>query len=193
MDLQRLAIPDVLLIIPRRFADDRGYFSETWSDRAWRDARLPGGFVQDNLSLSRMVSTVRGLHFQRPPSAQAKLVSVLSGRVLDVAVDIRRGSPWYGRHVAQELSAQAGSQMFVPEGFLHGFVTLEPDTIVTYKVSAPYAADCDAAVKWNDKDLAIDWGVDETRASLSAKDASAPSFADLDSPFVYDARTGAVA
>jgi dTDP-4-dehydrorhamnose 3,5-epimerase len=190
MDLQRLVVPDVVLLTPRRFADERGYFTETWSQRAWRAAGLSKSFVQDNLSLSRKVSTVRGLHFQRPPHAQAKLVSVLAGRILDVAVDIRLGSPWFGRHVAVELSAESGAQVYVPEGFLHGFATLEPYTLVAYKVSAPYAAECDATVRWDDEDLAIDWGVDPKGASLSPKDAAAPAFADLETPFVYDGQTG---
>lgn len=193
MDVLRLAIPDVVVLTPRRFSDDRGYFAETWSERAWREAGLAGGFVQDNISLSRETGTLRGLHYQKPPHAQAKLVSVLHGRVLDVAVDIRRGSPWYARHVACELSAAAGAQLYVPEGFLHGFVTLEADTLVAYKVSDRYAAECDAGVRWNDPDLAIDWGVSSDAAILSPKDASAPLFAGFESPFVYEGRTGAVA
>jgi dTDP-4-dehydrorhamnose 3,5-epimerase len=193
MDLKRLEIPDVLVLTPRRIADERGYFSETWSERAWREAGLADSFVQDNLSLSRERKTLRGLHFQRPPHAQAKLVSVLLGRVLDVAVDIRRGSPWYGRHVAYELSAQSGAQLYAPLGFLHGFLTLEPSTLVAYKVSDRYAADCDGGVRWNDPGLAIDWGVSAEAVILSPKDAAAPLFADFESPFVYQGRTGAVA
>ncbi len=193
MDLVRLAIPDVMVLTPRRFADERGYFAETWSERAWREAGLGVRFVQDNLSHSAAPSTLRGLHYQRPPHAQAKLVAVLRGRVLDVAVDIRRGSPWYGRHVTHELSAETGAQMYVPEGFLHGFLTLEPDTLVTYKVSDRYAAECDAGVRWNDPDIAIDWGLGESRPILSPKDAAAPLFAGFESPFAYEGGAGAVA
>ena len=143
--------------------------------------------------MSHRAGTVRGLHFQRPPQAQAKLVSVPRGRIFDVAVDARRGSPTYGRSVFAELSAENGQQVFVPEGFLHGYATLEPDTLVAYKASAPYAAECDGAVLWSDPDLAIAWPVSRTEAVLSPKDAAAPLFADFDSPFVYDRVAGDVA
>jgi dTDP-4-dehydrorhamnose 3,5-epimerase len=183
MDLRRLSIPDVLVLKPRRHADDRGYFMESYSRAAMATLGLEPVFVQDNLSLSRQVGTLRGLHYQRPPKAQAKLIQVIQGRILDVAVDVRRGSPTYGRHAAVELSADSGEQVFVPAGFLHGFVTLEPDTLVLYKVDAPYAPECEGAVRWDDADLGIDWGV--SAATLSAKDAAAPAFADFDTPFVY--------
>lgn len=185
MDLRRLSIPEVLVLKPRRHADERGYFMESYSRAAMATLGLEPVFVQDNVSLSRQVGTLRGLHYQRPPQAQAKLIQVLQGRILDVAVDVRRGSPTYGRHVTVELSADGGEQAFIPEGFLHGFVTLEPDTLVLYKVNAPYAPDCEGAVRWNDADLGIDWGLGAGAATLSAKDAVAPAFADLDSPFVY--------
>ena len=193
MKLQRLAIPEVLLITPRRFADERGFFSETYNRRALEDLGLAVSFVQDNLSMSHRAGAVRGLHFQRPPHAQAKLVSAVRGRIFDVAVDVRRGSPTYGRSVAVELSAETGDQIFVPEGFLHGYVTLEPDTLVAYKASAHYAPECDGGVRWNDPDLAIAWPVSMEDVVLSPKDAAAPAFADFDSPFVYDRVAGGVA
>ena len=183
MDLRRLSIPDVLVLRPRRHADDRGYFMESYSRIAMATLGLEPVFVQDNLSLSRQVGTLRGLHYQRPPKAQAKLIQVIQGRILDVAVDVRRGSPTYGRSAAVELSADSGEQVFIPVGFLHGFVTLEPDTLVLYKVDAPYAPECEGSVRWDDASLGIDWGV--SAAVLSAKDAVAPAYADLDSPFVY--------
>ena len=185
MDLRRLSIPDVLVLKPRRHADDRGYFMESYSRAAMATLGLEPVFVQDNLSLSRQVGTLRGLHYQRPPKAQAKLVQVIQGRILDAAVDVRRGSPTYGRHATVELSAETGEQIFVPAGFLHGFVTLEPDTLVLYKVDAPYAPECEGSVRWDDPDLGIDWGVSAGVATLSAKDAAAPAFAAFDSPFVY--------
>ena len=190
MDLRRLSIPDVLVLKPRRHADDRGYFMESYSRDVMATLGLEPVFVQDNLSLSRQVGTLRGLHYQRPPKAQAKLVQVIQGRILDVAVDVRRGSATYGHHATVELSAEAGEQVFVPGGFLHGFVTLEPDTLVLYKVDAPYAPECEGAVRWDDPDLAIDWGVRVGDVTLSGKDTIAPAFADFDSPFVHDGPEG---
>ncbi|MFN3644833.1 MAG: dTDP-4-dehydrorhamnose 3,5-epimerase [Gemmobacter sp.] len=181
--IEATAIPDVRIVTPRRFGDDRGWFSETWSRRALAAQGIDVDFVQDNQSFSRPVGTLRGLHMQRPPHAQAKLVRVLRGRILDVAVDIRRASPTYGRWVAVELSAADGRQLFIPEGFLHGFVTREPETEVAYKCNAYYAPDCEGAVRWDDPDLAIDWGIAPGDAILSAKDAAAPAFRDLDTPF----------
>jgi dTDP-4-dehydrorhamnose 3,5-epimerase len=185
MEVQRLEIPEVLLLRPRRFGDERGFFVETYQRRRLEGAGITCNFVQDNLSCSTKAGTLRGLHYQRPPHAQAKLISVIAGRVLDVAVDVRRGSPTFGRHVKAELSADDGAQLFVPEGFLHGFVTFEPDTRVIYKVSDYYAADCDGAVRWDDPDLAIDWGLDAAALTLSGKDAAAPAFKDFDTPFAY--------
>lgn len=183
MEVRSLDIPDVKIITPRKFGDDRGYFSETYSRPAMAAQGLDLEFVQDNQSLSASRWTVRGLHFQAPPFAQAKLVRVLRGRILDVAVDIRRASPTYGRWVAEEISAERWNQILVPVGFAHGFCTLEPDTEVVYKVSAPYAPDCDRNLRWNDADLAIDWPASEAEAVLSEKDRVAPSFASLQSPF----------
>lgn len=173
-----LAIPDVKLFVPRRFGDQRGWFAETWSRRA-----LDVDFCQDNMSLSAQVGTVRGLHFQVPPQPQAKLVSVLRGRILDVAVDMRAGSPTFGRHVAVELSSAEGNQLFVPRGFAHGFCTLEPDTLVMYKVDGFYAPDCDAGIFWADPDLGINWPVTVDRAHLSPKDQKLPRLRDIASPF----------
>lgn len=185
MEVERLEIPEVLLLRPQRFTDDRGYFVESFNAQRFAAATgLEITFVQDNQSLSTAVGTVRGLHFQRPPSAQAKLVSVSRGRILDVAVDARRGSPTYGRHVAAELSAEDGRQILVPEGFLHGFMTLEPDTLVSYKVNAFYNAAADGCVRWDDPALAIDWP-SPGPARLSPKDAAAPMFAGSDFGFEY--------
>ncbi len=173
-----LPIPDVRLITPRRFGDDRGWFTETWSRRT-----LDIGFCQDNMSLSAEVGTIRGLHFQKPPHAQAKLVMVLQGRILDVAVDIRRASPTFGQHVAVELSAAAGNQLLIPRGFAHGFCTLEPGTQVMYKVDDFYAPETDAGIFWADPDLAINWPVRVDQAHLSPKDLGLPRLKDIESPF----------
>ncbi|HYG26568.1 MAG TPA: dTDP-4-dehydrorhamnose 3,5-epimerase [Caulobacteraceae bacterium] len=186
MEVERLAIPEVLRVRPRRIGDARGHFTETYRRDRLEAAGIACPFVQDNLSYSAAAGVLRGLHYQRPPHAQAKLVSVLDGRILDVVVDVRRGSPTFGEHLTVEMSAKDGAQLFVPEGFLHGFVTLTPDTRVAYKVSDYYAADCDAAVRWDDPDLGINWGV--SAPTLSAKDAAAPLFAQFDTPFTYDAR-----
>lgn len=185
MQIEETALPGVVIITPKRFGDDRGYFSETYNLKALSDLGISTPFVQDNQSLSRQVGTVRGLHFQRPPHAQAKLVRVLQGRILDVAVDVRKGSPHYGKWVGVELSAEDGRQLLIPAGFLHGFVTREPDTLVFYKCSDYYAPECDGAVRFNDSDIGIDWGISQDDAVLSAKDAAAPAFADFDSPFPY--------
>jgi len=188
MDVVRLKIPEIVQLRPRRIADARGHFSETWRRDVLRDAGIAADFVQDNLSFSARPGTLRGLHYQSPPHAQAKLVGVITGRILDVAVDVRIGSSTYGRHVSCELSAEDGRQLYVPTGFLHGFVTLEPDTRVFYKVSDVYAPACDGGVRWDDPDLAIDWGLAPGQAILSDKDAVAPAFADFRSPFVCDAQ-----
>jgi dTDP-4-dehydrorhamnose 3,5-epimerase len=183
MEIIATDLPDVKVIVPRRFGDARGYFCETWNARRMAEAGLDHAFCQDNESLSAEAGTLRGLHYQAPPFAQTKLVRVVRGAVLDVAVDARRGSPAYGRWVAVRLSAERGEQILVPRGFLHGFVTLEPATLVAYKVDAGYDAAADGSVAWDDPDLGIDWGT--ARPVLSAKDAAAPRFADWVSPFVY--------
>jgi len=183
MEIVETGLPGVLQLRPRRFGDARGWFSEVWNAEGFARAGVAADFVQDNHSCSVAAGTVRGLHYQRPPAAQGKLVRVVRGRIRDVAVDVRAGSAHYGRWVAAELSAENGWQLWVPRGFLHGFATLEPDTEVVYKVDAPYAADCDGAVRFDDPDLAIDWGIDPSRAVLSEKDARAPLFRDFVSPF----------
>lgn len=187
MKVEHTTLPGVVELTPRRFGDDRGFFSEVYNAAVLAQHGIDVTFVQDNHSLSRQVGVVRGLHFQAPPHAQDKLVRVGAGRVIDVAVDIRKGSPTFGRWVAVELSAEAGNQLFIPKGFLHGFAVLEPDSELLYKCSDTYAPDCDGAVRFDDPDLAIDWGIDPATAILSAKDAAAPLFRDFDSPFVFEA------
>lgn len=186
MDVQETSLPGVKLIIPRRFGDARGFFAETWNARAYQDAGVTCDFVQDNHSLSATKGTVRGLHFQAPPHAQAKLVRCGQGRLVDVAVDIRKGSPHYGKWVGAELTAENGHQLFIPAGFLHGFATLEDDTEVIYKCSDYYAPEADGAVRFDDPAIGIDWGLDLKKAVLSAKDETAPMLADLDNPFTYE-------
>ena len=171
------------LIAPRRFGDHRGFFLETYSARDFAALGIGDAFVQDNHSLSAEPGTVRGLHFQRPPTAQAKLVRVLRGAILDVAVDIRRASPTYGRHVAVELSAATAHLFYVPVGFAHGFCTLTPETEVTYKVTGFYAPQDEFTVLWNDPDLGIPWPVAPDAARLSEKDRSAPRLRDLPAVF----------
>ncbi len=170
MKIEKLAIRDVLIITPERMGDARGFFSETYSREKLRASGIDVEFVQDNHSLSRQKGVLRGLHFQKPPFAQDKLVRVTRGAVLDVAVDIRRTSDSYGRHVSAVLSAENWTQMFVPKGFAHGFVTLEADTEVQYKVSDVYAPEHESGIAWNDPALAIDWPVGEDEVILSEKD-----------------------
>lgn len=186
MQIDQTALPGLLILTPRRFADDRGFFSESWNRETLASHGIDLDFVQDNHSLSRDAGTLRGLHYQAPPRAQDKLLRVIAGAVRDVAVDMRVGSPTYGQWVAVELSAKNGKQVLVPKGFLHGFVTLEPDTEVLYKCTDTYAPDCDGAVAFDDPDLGIDWGVTRDAAVISAKDAAAPRLADWQSPFAYD-------
>lgn len=177
----------VVEITPRRFGDNRGHFSETYNIDTLANHGITAAFVQDNQSYSADVGTVRGLHFQAPPAAQAKLVRVLAGVIWDVAVDIRRGSPTFGKWTGVELTAEAGNQLLIPAGFLHGFVTRTPGCMVAYKCSATYAPATEGAVRFDDPDLAIDWGLPASAAVLSDKDAAAGSFADLDTPFNYEA------
>lgn len=180
MEFTTTALPEVRLIRPVRHGDSRGYFAETWNRETLRAHGLELDFVQDNQSRSATPYTLRGLHIQRPPYMQAKLVRVLKGRIYDVAVDIRRGSPTFGRHVGVELTADGLEQLLVPRGFLHGFVTLEPNTEVFYKVDNRYAPDHDTGVRWNDPDLAIAWPLQAaTEPVLSAKDRALPGFAEL--------------
>ncbi|MBV8683154.1 MAG: dTDP-4-dehydrorhamnose 3,5-epimerase [Caulobacteraceae bacterium] len=176
----------VKLVRPRRFGDDRGWFSETWSARASERIGIPREFRQDNHSLSRPARTLRGLHFQVPPHAQAKLVRCVRGRIWDVAVDVRAGSPTFGTWIGAELSAENGNQLFVPVGFAHGFLTLEPDTEVEYKVTDFYSPECDGGLIWDDPDIAVAWPLGGASPILSPKDAVLPRLADFRSPFVYD-------
>lgn len=173
-------LPGVVIIEPARHGDDRGFFSESWNQKRMADAGLSYDFVQDNHSLSAAVGTLRGLHYQSPPHAQAKLVRCGRGRLFDVAVDIRKGSPTYGQWTGVELTFENGKQLLVPEGFLHGFITREPDTEVIYKVTDYYAPECDGAVHWDS--CGIDWGFTGSPA-LSPKDDAARRFEDFDSPF----------
>ncbi len=187
MQIDDTALADVKILTPRRFGDARGWFSETWNADTLAAAGLVLPFVQDNQSVSAEVGTVRGLHFQAPPRAQDKLVRVVRGRILDVAVDIRKGSPTYGVSIGVELSAEVGNQLLIPKGFLHGFATLTPDCHVLYKCTDIYAPETEGAVRFDDPDLAIDWRIDPRQTVLSDKDAVAPAFVDLDSPFIYEA------
>ncbi|MDP3547330.1 MAG: dTDP-4-dehydrorhamnose 3,5-epimerase [Phreatobacter sp.] len=184
MDFTTLAIPGPLLIVPRRFGDARGFFSETFRSDLFRAHAGDVMFVQDNHSVSTARGTIRGLHYQKVPRAQGKLVRVTRGAILDVAVDIRHGSPAYGRHVAVELTADNWSQLWVPPGFLHGFCTLTDDVEVLYKVTDYYSAEHDAAIRWNDPAIGIDWPFDDTAATLSDKDRAAPLLADIGIPFL---------
>jgi len=178
----------VVLLKPRRFGDARGWFMETYSDVSAHAAGIDVRFVQDNQSFSAFAGTIRGLHYQRPPHAQDKLVRCVRGSIMDYAVDIRRGSPTYGQHVAAKLTAEGGEQLFVPVGFAHAFVTLEPDVEVAYKVSDVYAPDCDGGIVWNDPTVGIDWPLPGSGAVLSDKDKILPTLAEFDSPFDYDGR-----
>ena len=176
-------IAGVHLVEPKKFGDARGFFSETYHKGRLDAAGFSREFVQDNHSLSAQVGTVRGLHFQSPPFAQDKLVRVVRGRILDVAVDIRKGSPTFGDHAAVELSAENWRQLLVPAGFGHGYLTLEPGTEVIYKVTAPYAPDNDHGFLWSDPALGIGWGA--AAPILSDKDTALPVLAAIDSPFVF--------
>ena len=186
MEVRSTALPEVKVIIPTRFGDARGFFSESWNKALLAQHDITTDFVQDNHSLSVQAGTVRGLHFQTPPHAQAKLVRCGRGSLLDVAVDIRKGAPTYGQWVAEMLSFENGHQLLVPEGFAHGFVTLEAETEIVYKCSDYYVPDCDRALQFDDPAIGIEWGVSRTRATLSPKDAAAPSLADLDNPFLWE-------
>jgi dTDP-4-dehydrorhamnose 3,5-epimerase len=187
MEVEQLLIPDVKVLIPKRYGDHRGFFSEVYNKKTFAAANIDIEFVQDNHSFSAEKGVVRGLHFQVPPFSQHKLVRVTRGSVFDVAVDLRHGSPTYGKHVAAVLSAERGNQILVPVGFAHGFMTLEPDTEVTYKVSNYYAPDHDRGVRWNDPALGVAWPIDEGEAILSDKDRHQPLFAEVASPFRWPA------
>jgi dTDP-4-dehydrorhamnose 3,5-epimerase len=179
LTVEPATIPDVKIITPDRFGDHRGFFSETYNRQRFAEAGIAIDFVQDNHSMSAAVGTVRGLHFQSAPFAQDKLIRVVRVRILDVAVDIRRASPTFGKHVAVELSAENGRQLLVPVGFAHGFCTLEPNTEIQYKVSNYYSAANDHGLLWNDPVLAIAWPVEAELATLSDKDRRQPILAEL--------------
>ncbi len=186
MQVEKTKLPGVLILTPARFGDARGFFSESYSRARMAEHGITTEFVQDNHSVSARAGTVRGLHFQSPPHAQAKLVRCGRGALYDVAVDIRAGSPTYGQWVGVELSAENGRQLLIPDGFLHGFATLIDDTEIVYKCSDYYAPDCDGAVRFDDPAIGIDWGLSGDPI-LSDKDAAAPLLADLDNPFTWDA------
>jgi dTDP-4-dehydrorhamnose 3,5-epimerase len=185
MTIDELDIPDVLLITPKKFSDNRGWFSETYNQKIFKDRSLELNFVQDNHSLSIPAGTLRGFHFQKPPHAQAKLVRCTRGSILDVAVDMRVGSPTYTEYVSAELSPLNGRQLFIPIGFAHAFLTLEPNTEVIYKVSDFYAPECDAGIRWNDPTIAFPWDIKQGPL-LSPKDENLPQLNDTQSPFLYE-------
>ena len=177
---------DVKLLRPMKHVDNRGFFSEAYSRRAYAANGIHTEFVQDNHSLSRKKGVVRGLHFQRPPFAQAKLVRVLRGAIFDVVVDIRSGSPTYGSHIATVLSAEDWNQIFIPAGFAHGFCTLQCETEILYKVDAYYSPDHEAGIRWNDPALNIAWPIAEHEAELSDKDRNLPLMCELGADFAYE-------
>lgn len=183
LDVRPTTIDGVVEIRPRRFADERGFFSEIWNEAEWREAGIVLSFVQDNHSLSRSPGVLRGLHFQRPPAAQDKIVRVTRGSVFDVAVDIRRASPTFRQWVGITLSAEDWNQLLVPRGFAHGFVTLEPDTEVQYKVSAPFSPENELCIRFDDPAIGVDWPISPDRLTLSDRDCAAPVLADLDTGF----------
>ena len=185
MDVRETALPGVLEITPPRFGDDRGFFSETYNAEEFVAHGITLQFVQDNHSLSRARGVLRGLHFQRDPFAQDKLVRVTRGRVFDVAVDIRKGSPTYGKWVGVELTAEKGNQLLVPRGFAHGFLTLEPDTEFLYKVTNYYSREEDRSIRFDDPAIGIDWPLSADEITLSDKDRNAPLLSESDNSFVF--------
>ena len=178
MEIIPTALDGLVEIHTKRLGDDRGWFSETWKQAAFAEAGIDIDFVQDNESFSAPVGTLRGLHYQIAPHPQDKLVRVIQGSILDIAVDIRRSSATFGQHVAVTLTAADANQLLVPAGFAHGFCTLEPDVRVAYKVSGQYAPDCERAIRWDDPQLAIKWPIPADGPTLSGKDIAAPLFAD---------------
>ncbi len=182
-----LPLSGLKLLRPRVHADHRGNFMESWNRESFRQAGIECEFVQDNQSLSVCPGTLRGLHFQAPPHAQAKLVRCLQGKVFDVAVDMRKGSPTFGQWLGVELSRENHLQLFLPEGFLHGFATIEPHSVVFYKCSALYAPEHERAVRFDDPELGIDWGMAQNAIVISERDSQAPFWRELDSPFVFEA------
>ncbi|MCZ4368494.1 dTDP-4-dehydrorhamnose 3,5-epimerase [Sulfitobacter dubius] len=186
MQVEKTALAGVLILTPARHGDARGFFSESWNAKTLADAGLDYHFVQDNHSLSEAPNTLRGLHFQTPPHAQAKLVRCGRGALFDVAVDIRHGSPSFGQWVGVDLSFKNGRQLLIPAGFLHGFITREPMTEIIYKCTDTYAPDCDAAVRWDDPAIGIDWGLQGQAPILSEKDANAPLLSEIAPHFSWE-------
>ena len=186
LEVRKLELDDVLEILPKKHGDERGFFSETYNDKVFAEAGIRAEFCQDNHSLSRDLGVLRGLHYQLPPRAQDKLVRVTCGAIFDVAVDIRRGSPTFGRWVGLEVSAEKWNQIFVPKGFAHGFVTLAADTEVQYKVTDYYSPEHDRSIRFDDPAIGIDWPVASDAITLSAKDAAAPLLADAETGFVFE-------
>ena len=184
LQIEQTPLPGLALITPRRFGDHRGFFAESWSQAKLAEAGIDIAFVQDNHSLSMTPGTVRGLHYQAPPHAQAKLVRCGRGALFDVAVDIR-GSPTYGQWFGAELSFENGKQLLVPEGFAHGFVTLQPETEIVYKCSDYYAPETEGAVVWDDPQIAINWPMEGHDPVLSEKDATALKLSEIDTPFTW--------
>jgi dTDP-4-dehydrorhamnose 3,5-epimerase len=184
--IEETRLPGVKIITPARHTDDRGFFSESYNLDRLASHGIHTVFLQDNHSFSSLMGTVRGLHFQSPPHAQAKLLRCGRGSFFDVAVDIRKGSPTYGKWVGVELSFENGKQLYVPVGFLHGFATRTQDAEIIYKCSDYYAPECDGAVRFDDPVIGIDWGVEPNAAVLSGKDAAAPLLAEIENPFVYE-------
>jgi dTDP-4-dehydrorhamnose 3,5-epimerase len=185
MFCKSLDIPDVKILRPVRHEDPRGFFSEIFSTRELAAAGIELEIVQENFAFSKLAHTVRGIHFQTPPHEQAKLVQVVSGAIYDVAVDLRRGSPWYGQYVSAVISANEWNQILIPSGFGHGLCTLEPDTAVLYKVTAHFSKANDTGIRWNDPELDIPWPLNDAEPLLSTKDESLPTLAEFDTPFVY--------
>lgn len=185
MKMHSTRLIGLILIEPKRFSDHRGFFAETYSKRAYGELGIDATFVQDNHSLSAAAGTLRGLHFQAPPNAQAKLVRCGRGAIFDVAVDIRRGSLTYGKWAGFELSAENGAQLYIPAGFAHGFVTLQADTEIVYKCSDYYAPQAEGGLRWNDPFIGIEWPI-IGEAILSQRDADAPLWGDFSSPFEFE-------
>ena len=185
MNFEPLSIPEVVCITPKRHGDARGYFSEIYRQDLFEANIGPVSFLQDNLSLSASKGTLRGLHYQTAPHAQGKLIRCLSGAIMDVAVDIRRGSPTYGEHISIDITPENGRWLWIPAGFAHGFVTLKPDTAVLYKVTHYYSAECEHGILWSDPDLGIDWGFPADDLTLSAKDKIQPALANATTHFHY--------
>jgi dTDP-4-dehydrorhamnose 3,5-epimerase len=186
MQIERLEIPDLLLVTPRKHSDQRGFFSETFRADVFAGSGAEASFVQDNHVLSMQKGVLRGLHFQTPPHAQGKLIRCTRGAILDVAVDIRAGSPTYGRHVALELSSGNWRQLWIPCGFAHGYLTLEDDCEVIYKVTDYYAPECDRGIAWDDPALAIAWRLPASEIILSDKDRKQPRLSDVETTFKFD-------